>query len=266
MNGRTMTDTAVLRTQYGDDARLAARQALWRLRSGPPLYETVLDLADLRGQEVVVDVGCGNGAYLAELRRRGHHGPVLGLDLAEGMARSSSVHAATAVADAQALPLRDARADVALSLHMLYHVPDLARALGELRRIVRPGGAALIATNGLGHTGEAKALLAEAARRVAGIDVDLDWDNRRFPPGVARGLLSRVFDQVDTHEMGDPCPVRDPAVLSRYVATWPPESIGLPDGPTWHAVLAAVDELIADHFAGRCEFIVTSRVAVLACR
>jgi trans-aconitate methyltransferase len=48
----------------------------------PPL---VLDLAGLRGSETITDAGCGNGAYLAELTRRGHAGQVLGIDLSAGM-------------------------------------------------------------------------------------------------------------------------------------------------------------------------------------
>jgi SAM-dependent methyltransferase len=87
VDGQTMINDNVIRAQYRDDPRLAARQALWRLRSGPSLYDIILDLAALRGTEVIVDVGCGNGAYLAELRLRWHARPVLGVDLAEAMAR-----------------------------------------------------------------------------------------------------------------------------------------------------------------------------------
>jgi SAM-dependent methyltransferase len=262
----TMINREVLRDQYGDDDRLAARQSLWRLRTGPALAETVLDLAALHGTETVVDVGCGNGAYLAELRRRGHRGRVLGLDLSEGMARHSRAHAPTAIADAQALPLRDGGVDVVLSLHMLYHVPDLDRAVSELRRVLRPGGTAMVATNGPGHTAEAKQIFVDAARRVAGIDVDLDWDSRRFHPAAARDLLATVFDDIDLHEFGDTLAVRDPAVVTGYLASWPPEAIGVHAGPVWDAVMAAAGELVAAHFAAHAQFPITSRVAVLKCR
>jgi SAM-dependent methyltransferase len=261
----TMINREVLREQYTDDAHLTARQSLWRLRTGPALHDTVLDLATLHGTETIVDVGCGNGAYLAELHRRGHTGPVLGLDLSEGMARHSSLHALTAMADAQALPLRDGSVDIVLSLHMLYHVPNLNQAISELRRVLRPSGTAMVATNGPGHTAEAKQILAKAARRVTDIDVELNWDTLRFHPEAARELLITAFDEVDLHELGDSFPVRDPAIVSDYLASWPPEAIGIHAGPVWNDVLAAAGELIAAHFATHNEFVITSRVAVLRC-
>src|SRR5690349_17888524 len=135
-----MTSEAVLADQHGDTGRLTARQSLWRLRSGPALQFVVVDRAELAGTETVVDVGCGNGTYLAELVRRQHTGTILGLDRSAAMARRSSAQAPTAVADAQALPLADGCADVVLCLHMLYHVRNLDRAIAELRRVLRPGG------------------------------------------------------------------------------------------------------------------------------
>jgi SAM-dependent methyltransferase len=259
-------DRTVLEDQYGGTGPLGARQALWRLRTGPPLRTIVLDRAGLTGAERIADVGCGNGIYLAELRRRGHAGPVVGLDRSPGMAGHSRAHAATVVADAQALPLGDDSVDVVLSLHMLYHVPDVPRAVAELRRVLRPGGTAMVATNGTGHTAEAKQLLTTAADRVAGRRADPDWDIRRFDTTVARTVLAAAFDQVEEYETGDKVQVRDPRVLVDYVSSWPPESVGLTDGPQWRRILEAVADLVAAHFAAHETFAVSSRVAVFRCR
>jgi SAM-dependent methyltransferase len=43
-------------------------------------------------------------------------------------------------ADVQALPFRDAVFDAIKATELLEHVPDVARALGECRRVLRPGG------------------------------------------------------------------------------------------------------------------------------
>src|SRR5262252_767974 len=115
-------DKEVLRTQYGDDQRLSARQRMWQTATS--LIDRVLDVAQIASDAAVLDVGCGNGRYLAGLRARGHTGTLMGLDYSPGMASVARSYAPVAVADAQALPVRDAVVDVALCAHMLYHVPD----------------------------------------------------------------------------------------------------------------------------------------------
>lgn len=261
-----MTGRDVLDDQYAGTGRLTARQSLWQLRTGPALHTVVLDRARLDGAETVVDIGCGNGTYLAELRRRGHTGTVVGLDRSAGMARHARQWAATTVADVQALPFGDDTADVVLCLHMLYHVPDLHTAVAELRRVLRPGGTAMITTNGPRHAVEAKELLAAAARQVSGPVVDPTWDIRRFDPSIARAVLGAAFDEVDVHETGDTMRVRDPAAIVDYVSSWPPESVGLSDGPAWRRILDAVAALVTDHFTRHPTFAVSSQVAVFRCR
>lgn len=66
------------------------------------------------------------------------------------------------VADAVALPFPDAAFDLVLAHHVLYHLPQRGRAIAELRRVLRPGGRLVAATNGGGHLAGAVALLGEA--------------------------------------------------------------------------------------------------------
>jgi SAM-dependent methyltransferase len=165
---RLLTDRRYLtRFQYRDDANLAARQSVYAFRQPRiDLAATVLDLAGLAGSETIVDVGCGNGPYLAELTRRGHAGRLAGADLSPGMlaiTRTVAAGAAVTIADAQALPFADAVADVTLAPHMLYHVPDRSLAAAEFRRITRPGGQLLVVLNGPDHVRELGELATEAA-------------------------------------------------------------------------------------------------------
>jgi ubiquinone/menaquinone biosynthesis C-methylase UbiE len=80
-------DAAFLRdVQYRTDANLAARQSIYAYQQPRiDLPARVIDLAAPAPGATVADVGCGNGAYLAELARRGFAGRVLGLDLSPGM-------------------------------------------------------------------------------------------------------------------------------------------------------------------------------------
>jgi SAM-dependent methyltransferase len=103
----------------------------------------------------ILDCGCGNGRYL---RHTIAHGATarhtIGLDLAAGMLTSlrrrwptDLPHPHVVVGDVAQLPVPTHSCDLAYAMHMLYHVPDQQRAVAELRRVVRPGGTLIAATN-----------------------------------------------------------------------------------------------------------------------
>jgi SAM-dependent methyltransferase len=197
-------------TQYKTDTNLAARQSIYAYQQPRiDLAARVLDLAAPDSSGTIVDVGCGNGMYLAELARRGFRGRVLGVDLSFGMLAAARQRLAVAPAqagltqaepappalanaDVTALPLRDGAAGLTVAMHMLYHVPDPADALRELRRVTRPGGRVVIVLNGAGHLRELRAAVAEARGDPAaavGERVRLDDGEsmaRSFFPRVAR--------------------------------------------------------------------------------
>lgn len=76
-------------------------------------------------------------------------------DLSAGMVdRARAVlgdRAEYAVADVQELPFPDASFDAAIANHMLFHVEDRQRALGEIARVLRPGAKFRATTIGLDH-------------------------------------------------------------------------------------------------------------------
>lgn len=93
----------------------------------------------------VLDVGCGDGAFVRALAAR--HAVAIGVETAaEPLARA---RAQTPVGGeryvegvAQALPVADTSADVVVFRHSLHHVPGdaLDQALEESARVLRPGG------------------------------------------------------------------------------------------------------------------------------
>ena len=201
----------VLQEQYKTDANLAARQSIYRFRQPKgDLYESALALADLRGDETVVDIGCGNGGYLATLARLAHAGTTIGLDLSPGMlvaARPRAENASLALADAEALPVATGAADVALAMHMLYHVPDRARAIRELRRVTKPGGRVLVVTNAASHMRELDDLITRiTGRRLPGSTV-------KFKMETGASELRAAFDGVERHDFPGELVVTDPEAV-----------------------------------------------------
>jgi ubiquinone/menaquinone biosynthesis C-methylase UbiE len=93
------------------------------------------------------EIGCGTGRNLAALKAAGA-AALSGFDLSEGMldrARARNTGAALAVHDmADPLPLPDASQDLVLVALAFEHVSGLSAPLAEIRRVLSPGGRALV--------------------------------------------------------------------------------------------------------------------------
>jgi len=92
-----------------------------------------------------LDVGCGNGAFTEEIVTRCKPAAVQGIDpsaeqiaFARKRARTTSVDFQQG--DAQILPFADNSFDVATMALVIAFVPDPAKAVAEMARVVRPGG------------------------------------------------------------------------------------------------------------------------------
>lgn len=94
-------------------------------------------LTGAREDDWYLDAGAGTGRVGRALAAR--HSRTIGLDVSPAMLRHAvGLHRARA--DIRALPLPDARIGGILCLHVLHLLPDWRRALGELLRVLRPGG------------------------------------------------------------------------------------------------------------------------------
>jgi ubiquinone/menaquinone biosynthesis C-methylase UbiE len=231
------TDQDYLReSQYKTDVNLSARQSVYAYQQPRiDLARATLSLAALGGAEVVADVGCGNGRYLAELARRGHAGPVLGADMSPGMllaARSGAPRASLMVADAMALPVRDAATGLTLAMHMLYHVPDADRAVRELRRITRPGGQVIVGLNGTDHLRELRALITKALASLGRPPVR---PREQLSLDAGEQLLRSQFTSVTRHDFEGQLRVPDAEPIAAYVRSRVPDA-----GPLVPAVLGAL--------------------------
>lgn len=139
---------------YTVDTGIEASQIFWSHDSvddhvGLCDFETTLPvfLEALPKGAVVIDAGCGLARWVFYLRARGYR--VIGTDCAFAALAQARRHQATAplfVSDTLQLPLRDESVGGIISLGVVEHaIEGPHRALRELRRVLRPGGVALVA-------------------------------------------------------------------------------------------------------------------------
>lgn len=186
-----VTDRETLLRQYADGRSLDARANLYAWQQPRhDLVATVLSHVPADA-EVILDVGCGRGQYLAALGSMQQTG--FGLDLSEGLAGEATARTGmpTVVGDAHRLPVADDSVDATLALHVLNHLHEPSVALTECRRVTRSGGRVVVLTNSDEHIAEHRSLAGEAA----GLDRAFDSTDRTIEEDL--GLVRGVFDEVE---------------------------------------------------------------------
>jgi demethylmenaquinone methyltransferase/2-methoxy-6-polyprenyl-1,4-benzoquinol methylase len=118
----------------------------WRRRA--------LDLARIGESGRALDVGTGTGDFaLALLARSPRSATVTGIDISAGMLAIAEGRAAKAglgpryerlIASVESLPFGDGGFDVAMAGFVIRNVGDIPRGLREMRRVLRPGGRAVV--------------------------------------------------------------------------------------------------------------------------
>jgi SAM-dependent methyltransferase len=156
-------------SMFYDNAQGLARRLL-------EAWQHPIDWLDIPDGGVALDVGCGPGSITASLARAvGADGLALGVDVSEPMlARAVRVQAGSQAgflrADAQRLPLRDNTVDAVISIAVLQLIPDPAAALGEMARVLKPGGRIALMVPTVGLASRMWQLPLKAGVRVFGDD------------------------------------------------------------------------------------------------
>jgi SAM-dependent methyltransferase len=100
-------------------------------------------LARFAGAGLVLDLGCGRGYWMQHLSREGIE--AVGVEPEVDRAALAGRHGPVVAGDAARLPVADGSVALVWCVHVLHHLPDPARALAEVRRVLRPGGALVMA-------------------------------------------------------------------------------------------------------------------------
>jgi ubiquinone/menaquinone biosynthesis C-methylase UbiE len=174
-----------------DDRRCWDRRVdVWEEVAASPAFQrlaaTVIELADPRERDRVVDLGAGTGLLALALAPHVEtvvavdHAPAMLARLREKTRASSIENVECVVADLRSLPLPDESATLAVSNYAFHHLSDGAKelALGEARRVLQPGGRLVLCDMmfELSLDPRSRALIEQKIVRVA----------RRGPAGFAR--------------------------------------------------------------------------------
>ncbi len=233
---------------YADDEKLNVRYRTHELYTVPRMdfLGWVLDRIHWRGDERVLDVGAGPGTYFAPVKARLPRGQHFAGDLSFGMIRRQRGREEAAGShltnlDAQRLPYPDNTFDVVLANHMLYHVPDLEGALAELRRVLKPEGVLLAATNSAHNMPEFNTLYRRALLLLTNFEYQADPQRtaaHRFALENGIMLVSRHFYAVARHDMPSALVFTAAEPVIDYIeSTRDLGAHALPEGITWEAFI-----------------------------
>jgi ubiquinone/menaquinone biosynthesis C-methylase UbiE len=125
----------------------ADRRAALQAARSAALAELLDDLLPLRGDERVLDVGAGTGAFAYAVAPRVREVVAVERDaeLAERARRDAPANVQVVVGDGERLELEPFSFDVCGCLRALHHTPRPELMVAELARVVRKGGLVLVA-------------------------------------------------------------------------------------------------------------------------
>jgi trans-aconitate 2-methyltransferase len=113
------------------------------------MAEEVLALLDLKGNERILDIGCGNGKTTAEIASHVPRGEVIGVDSSRNMIDFASLHYGPDIQPNLRFQVADARSlafnqefDLVVSVNALHWIPEQDKALRSIHTALKPGGCA----------------------------------------------------------------------------------------------------------------------------
>jgi SAM-dependent methyltransferase len=127
--------------RFDDGAAYERMMGRWSRLAGEIFLDWLAPPAGLKW----IDIGCGNGAFTELIVARAAPAEVQGIDpsdvqLAYARTRSGTGTAKFRKGDAMALPFADRAFDIAIMALVIFFVPEPAKGVAEMARVVAPGG------------------------------------------------------------------------------------------------------------------------------
>jgi SAM-dependent methyltransferase len=263
-----MTSKADSGPDWGNQYRLVASER-WKAKSaamGQPVTDALVEYAQPAPGMQVLDLASGTGEPAISLASRvGERGHVTAIDLSAGLLEIAT-HRAEArglknfiaqVADAHSLPFPDNSFDLATSRFGVMFFQDPLAALGELRRVLRPGARACFLVWGAFDQPYWQSMMGVVQRHVGGPLLEADApDPFRFaePGSLSAVLRSAGFNAVEeetrTLPWAWPGPVEEVWEYAQSVSVPFRPMLDRVPAEEWPRVHAEVHAAVRQHWDG----------------
>lgn len=202
-----LNDADLVAQEYASEERfLARRVALVDYVEGPNAEDLAFEAIAEAAPEQMLEVGAGTGTFAQRVRRE-LGTDVTAVDLSPRMVELAGERGVPAiVADVQELPFADDAFDCAAALWVLHHVPDLDRGLGELARVLGPGGRLVALAFGTENLAELYELLEQPSLGDGG-----------FSRESGEAALARHFGHVERRDADGTVVFPDRAAVERHL-------------------------------------------------
>lgn len=246
-----LDDSERVSEQYKNADKLRARRNLHLKYTveDEPFYAFIRRRIALAPGERLLECGAGDGELWAGVALP--EGAQITLtDISPGMVEALKARFAgegrirAMSADAQNLPFEDGSYNVAVANHMLYHVPDVPRALNELARVLAPGGRLIAATNSIFTMWQ----LFKAA--------GAEPPHIKFSMESGGEMLARAFSDVKIYMHPASLRITDARDAADYI-----DSLQFPPALPRERVIEAIDKEITE----RGYFAVSKRTGLFIC-
>lgn len=199
--------TYLVNEQYKNADNLRARMELHERFSTfkQDFHRWVFEHVSVPEDARVLELGTGPAAFWDKNSERIPQGWCVTLtDLSPGMIEEAKQTTQTVeatfnykVVDAQSIPFATDSFDLVIANHMLYHVPDLDKAIVEIRRVLKPGGRFIAATNGKKHMLELDEFIKELVEEhLPGVTFEF-MGKLSFRLDNGADALKKHFEQVE---------------------------------------------------------------------
>ena len=222
-----VTEDAAMTTTWAGAEGYDQLMGRWSSRLAPLLIE----FADVKDGDQVLDMGCGTGSLTRALLEHLPQSEVVGLDPASPYIeyagqRLTSPRVRFEVGNAQDLPFPDAAFDACLSLLVLNFVPDARRAVTEMSRVTTPGGKMAAAVWDYGEGMEMLRILWDTA---VTLDPSTGSRHERNMPYCRKGELAALCGEAGLQQVEETA-LTIPLEFSSFEDYWTPFLSGL--GPS----------------------------------